>query len=53
MNELITLGLEEAFRQDQGVAVRLHELQASVDRGQITPLAASRELLALFDSHQR
>ena len=53
MNELITLGLEDAFRRDHAVAARLKELQASVDRGQVTPLAASRELLAIFDSHQR
>jgi LAO/AO transport system kinase len=53
MNELISLGLEEAFRQDPAVAVRLHDLQAAVDRGRVTPLAASRELLAIFDSHQR
>jgi LAO/AO transport system kinase len=50
MNELVTLGLEESFRQDHAVAARLPALQAAVDRGQITPLAASRELLALFDS---
>jgi LAO/AO transport system kinase len=53
MNELITLGLEEAFRQDPAVAARLPGLQAAVDTGQVTALAASRELLALFHSKER
>jgi LAO/AO transport system kinase len=52
MNELIAGGLEEAFRRDHAVAARLPSLQAAVDRGQITPLAASRELLALFESKE-
>ena len=52
MNELITLGLEEAFRQNRAVAARLPALQAAVDRGQVTPLAASRELLALLNSKE-
>src|SRR5579872_3775023 len=52
MNELIGLGLEDAFRQNQAVAARLSALEAAVDRGQVTPLAASRELLALFHSQK-
>jgi LAO/AO transport system kinase len=52
MNELITLGLEESFRRDHTVAGRLPALQAAVDSGHTTPLAASRELLALFNSKE-
>ena len=52
MHELIGLGLEDAFRQDHSVAARLPSLQSAVDRGQITPFAASRELLSLFHTHQ-
>jgi LAO/AO transport system kinase len=50
LKELISLGLEESFHQDHAVASRLPELQAAVDGAQVTPLAASRELLALFNS---
>jgi LAO/AO transport system kinase len=53
MNELITLGLEESFRRNPAVAARLPGLQAAVDTGQVTALAASRELLALFHSKER
>jgi LAO/AO transport system kinase len=53
MNELVSLGLEERFRRDSTVAARLPELRAAVDRGQITPLAASRELLALRNDKER
>jgi len=52
MHELISLGLEDAFRQDHSVSTRLPSLQAAVDRGQVTPFAASRELLELFHTHQ-
>jgi LAO/AO transport system kinase len=52
MQELIALGLEEAFRRDAKVATRLPALQAAVDRGLITPFAASNELLALFHPKQ-
>ena len=48
MRELIALGLEEAFRRDAKVAARLPELRAAVDRGLMTPFAASNELLAIF-----
>ncbi|HWD00251.1 MAG TPA: methylmalonyl Co-A mutase-associated GTPase MeaB [Candidatus Sulfopaludibacter sp.] len=50
MNELVSLGLQEAFRQDQSVAERLPALQEAVNGGLVTPLAASRRLLALFHS---
>jgi LAO/AO transport system kinase len=50
MRELIAVGLEEAFRRDADVALRLPALQAAVDRGMTTPLAASNELLAIFRS---
>jgi LAO/AO transport system kinase len=53
MRELIALGLEDAFRRDADVAARLPALQAAVDQGQTSPLAASNELLALFHSRQR
>ena len=45
MNELVMLGLEESFRADRAVAARLPRLQEEVRRGQMTPFAASRELL--------
>jgi LAO/AO transport system kinase len=48
MNELMMLGLEASFRSDRGVASRLPLLQEEVRRGQMTPFAASRELLRIF-----
>ena len=53
MNELISLGLEEAFHRDRTVAARLHELQTAVESGRVTPLAASRELLELYQLQQK
>ena len=50
LNELIGLGLRDAFRSHRGIAHRLPGLEAAVTRGQATPFAASRELLALFRS---
>ena len=50
MEELIALGLEDAFRRDADVAARLPALQAAVESGRIAPLAASNELLAIFHS---
>ncbi|HTS25804.1 MAG TPA: methylmalonyl Co-A mutase-associated GTPase MeaB [Bryobacteraceae bacterium] len=50
MRELVTLGLQGAFRRDPNVAARLPVLQAAVDEGRMTPLAASNELLAIFHS---
>lgn len=52
LNELLSLGLEEAFRKDPAVVERLPELREAVGRGQVTPFAASRELLALFRSRK-
>jgi LAO/AO transport system kinase len=50
LGELISIGLETAFRQDPLVAARLPELRQAVEQGHMTPFAASRELLALFRS---
>jgi LAO/AO transport system kinase len=52
MRELIALGLEDAFRADPEVAVRLPALQSAVDGGRMSPLAASNELLAIFHSRK-
>jgi len=48
MKELIDLGLEDAFRRNPAVAGRWGELEAAVNEGRVTALAASRELLGLF-----
>ena len=48
MHELMTLGLEDLFHRNPAVAGRLPELREQVRGGRMTPLAASRELLALF-----
>jgi len=48
MNELTALGLEELFRRNRAVGERLPLLRDQVHRGRVTPFAASRELLALF-----
>jgi LAO/AO transport system kinase len=48
MHELVMLGLEDSFRQDPAVSHRLPQLQEMVRRGEMTPFAAARELLALF-----
>ena len=48
MSELLMLGLEESFRADRGVAARLPQLREDVRRGEVTPFAASRELLGIF-----
>jgi len=48
MKELIALDLEASFRSDAAVAKRLPELQQAVKAGEVTPFAASRELLELF-----
>lgn len=48
MNELLMLGLEELFRADHEVAARLPRFQEKVRRGEMTPFAASRELLKAF-----
>ena len=48
MNELIRLGLEDLLQADRAVASRLPLLQEKVRRGDMTPFAASRELLQIF-----
>jgi len=49
MNELTMLGLEEMFRSQPAVAARLPVVREEVRRGRMSPLAASRELLGLFE----
>ncbi len=53
MQELIAGGLQEGFRRDPRIAERLPALQAAVEQGRTSPLAASSELLTLFHSKQR
>jgi LAO/AO transport system kinase len=53
MNELVLLGLEKSFQADREVAARLPLLKEEVQRGQVTPFAASRELLRMFHSPSR
>jgi hypothetical protein len=48
MNELVALGLEDLFHRDGPVAGRLPLLREEVRGGRVTPFAASRELLELF-----
>jgi LAO/AO transport system kinase len=48
MQELVMMGLQESFGADPRVATRLPQLREEVRRGQITPFAASRELLRIF-----
>ena len=50
MCELVSLGLEDALRRSPSVAARLPGLRESVERSQVTPFAASREVLRLFRS---
>jgi LAO/AO transport system kinase len=50
MRELTTLSLDSLFRCHRGVAARLPLLEEEVRNGRKTPFAASRELLALFQS---
>jgi LAO/AO transport system kinase len=50
MNELTMLGLEERFHRNRAVAERLPRLQEEVHAGRMTPFAASRELLELFEA---
>lgn len=53
MNELTMLGLEELFQRNRTVAERLPLLREEVHRGRMTPFAASRELLALFQDQSK
>ncbi len=48
MDDLITMGLGEMFLGKSAITERLPKLRAEVREGRVTPLAASRELLGLF-----
>jgi LAO/AO transport system kinase len=48
LDDLISMGLEDMFRAQPAVAERLPALRQQVREGRVSPLAASRELLALF-----
>jgi LAO/AO transport system kinase len=48
MDDLISMGLAEMFRDQPVVAERLPALRKEVRQGRITPLAASHELLNIF-----
>jgi LAO/AO transport system kinase len=48
MQELVSAGLTDVFHNHKAVAERLPGLRDAVASGQMTPFAASRELLALF-----
>jgi LAO/AO transport system kinase len=48
MNELVRLGITDAFQRDPTVSARFPALQDEVREGRVSPFAASRELLALF-----
>jgi LAO/AO transport system kinase len=48
MDDLISMGLAELFRDQPAVAERLPDLRQEVRHGRITPLAASHELLGIF-----
>jgi LAO/AO transport system kinase len=50
MRELVSLGLEDAFRRNLAASRRLPEITEAVRRGEMTPFAAARELLGLFHS---
>jgi len=53
MRELVSIGLEDSFRAHQGVSARLPGLEEAVGRGQMTPFAASRELLHIYRSQEK
>jgi LAO/AO transport system kinase len=53
LKELLAAGLERSFVAHPQVASRLPRLEAAVAEGQITPFAASRELLALFTTKDK
>lgn len=49
MRELISQGLEEAFSRHPAVNARIEDISEAVRRGDMTPVAGARSLLALFD----
>jgi LAO/AO transport system kinase len=51
LNELVMLGLEASFRADREVSAKLPLLQEEVRRGGMTPFAASREILRIFQKN--
>ncbi len=53
MRELVSMGLEDSFRGHRGVSARLPRLEEAVGRGQVTPFAASRELLHIYRSQEK
>ena len=53
MNELVSSGLAELFRNDSSVAERLPLLKGEVRGGRMTPFAASRELLTRFTNGEK
>ena len=50
MNELLLMGIEDSFHKNPKVAARLPQLRDEVRRGTVTPFAASRDLLYLYQS---
>ena len=48
MNELLLMGIEDSFHKNPKVAARLPQLRDEVRRGTVTPFAASRDLLYLY-----
>ncbi len=52
MKELISLGLEDMFRSDAAVAIRLPQLKEAVRSGSMTSFAAARELLSIFHANK-
>ena len=52
MRELVSSGLEREFRKSQPVAQRLPDMEDAVSRGHMSPFAASRHLLALFQNQK-
>lgn len=48
MRELVSLGLEDLFRTDEGVQSRLPEIESAVASGSISSFSAAHELLSIF-----
>jgi LAO/AO transport system kinase len=48
MHELVRMGITDLFQNDPAVSARWPAVEGSVRDGQVSPLAASRELLGLF-----
>jgi LAO/AO transport system kinase len=52
MRELISIGLEDMFRHDPNVQVRMQEIEEAVRRGSVTSFSAAQELLHIFRKGQ-